>query len=103
MADSPVTITRRAETVQGQAQSGPREPHDGKHFIEEVVAITDRIITDVKDELAVQIPEGVGADHSGHRSPLGQALARGHVEDQFDTDQSDADKSAKADAKTATK
>lgn len=96
MADSPVNITRRAETVQGQAQSAPRDPHDGKHFIEEVSAVTDRIITDVKDKLAVQVPEDVGADHSGHRSPLGQALARGHVEDQFADGQADADKAAKA-------
>lgn len=86
MADSPVQTVGRAEEVQGQAQSAPREPHDGKHFIEELAVVTDRVITDVKDKLAVQVPEDVGASHAGHRSPLAQALRRGTVEDQFAAD-----------------
>lgn len=85
MADTPVNVTRSTETRDGQAQEKTTfKPHDGRHFVDELVAITDRVITDVKDELAVQVPKDVGASTAGHKSPLGEALAVGTPQEQFD-------------------
>jgi len=90
----PVQVGQRAEVVDGQPQAAPRPLHDGRHFTHEVAAITDRVILDPNDELAVQIPEGVGASTYGHRSPLGEALATGTPESQFEAEASDSKKSA---------
>src|SRR6266566_2380548 len=85
----PVQIGQRAEEVPGQAQEATPfpKPHDGSHFIHELVALTDKVITDVESEFAVQVPEGVGASTYGHRSPLGEALATGTPEAQFEAAQ----------------
>jgi hypothetical protein len=103
--DSPVQVFENKDRErQGQAQvKEPYTPHDGKHAVHEVVVVTDKVITDANSELAVQIPEGVGASTVGHYSPLGEALKRGSVQEQMDADQSDADKSAKAEADRAKK
>jgi hypothetical protein len=83
MAESPVNINTRNGEVQGQAQARQPEPHDGVHKVFETVAVTDRVITDANSDLAVQVPEGVGASTYGHYSPLGEALAAGTPEEQF--------------------
>lgn len=92
--NGPVQIGSRNEEVVGQAQGGTAPPqHDGVHIVHEVVALTDRVITDLNDPDAVQVPEGVGASTYGHRSPLGEALALGTPEAQFDAAQKPAKKS----------
>lgn len=83
MADSPVNVSVRDETVIGQPQSKQPDPHDGKTIVNEVVAVVDRHILDPNDELAVQIPEGVGASTAGSISPLGRAFKDGTAEEQF--------------------
>lgn len=84
MAESPVQVTRREGMAQGQAQGSPLPAqHDGRHWTDEVFAVTDKIILDVNDPLAVQVPDGVGASTSGHASPMGETYARGTPEDQF--------------------
>lgn len=83
MADSPVQVIRREGTAQGQAQGVQPAPDDGRHWSDEVYVVTDRVITDVNDPLAVQVPEGVGASTSGHAGPLAEVYARGTPEDQF--------------------
>jgi hypothetical protein len=92
MADNtPVQIGQRSEEVAGQAQSAPRDLHDGRHWADETVVHVDKVITDVNSDLAVQIPEGVGASTYGHRSPLGEALTVGTPEAQFE----DAEKNSR--------
>lgn len=81
--ESPVNVQVREGEVQGQAQARPTDPHDGVHKVFEAVAVTDRVIKDANSDLAVQVPEGVGASTYGHRSPLGEALSVGTAEEQF--------------------
>lgn len=84
MADSPVQINSNQSEVQGQAHGQVTPPqHDGRHWVDETAVVTDRVILDVNDPLAVQVPEGVGASTAGHESPLAQALKRGAPEDVF--------------------
>lgn len=88
MADSPVTIDHTEEEIQGQPQAQVREPHDGKVQVRETYVTTDVKILDPNDPLAVQIPEGVGASAVDRPNPLGEALAAGTPEEQFDNPQS---------------
>lgn len=92
-SDSPVQVVRREGTAQGQAQGVQSPPDDGRHWTDEVYVVTNRVITDVNDPLAVQVPDGVGASTAGHASPLGEVYARGTPEDQFapKSDESDSD------------
>jgi hypothetical protein len=99
MAESPVQVNAREGEVQGQAQATPPAPNDGVHKVFESVAVTDKVITDANSELAVQVPEGVGASTYGHRSPLGEALSRGTVEDTFNPPKDKKPADDKADAK----
>lgn len=82
--DSSVSVTRREGTAQGQAQGNPfPAPHDGRHWTDETYVVTDKVIIDVNDPLAVQVPDGVGASTAGHASPMSEIFARGTAEDQF--------------------
>lgn len=47
--------------------------------------VTDQVILDPNSPLAVQIPEGVGADTTMSRPALADTLAEGHVEAKFGT------------------
>jgi hypothetical protein len=80
--DSPVTIHEHKDTIQGQPQARASEPHDGQTLVHEVVVHTDRVILDPNDELAVQVPEGVGASTVG-AAPALSALKDGTAEEQF--------------------
>jgi hypothetical protein len=100
MADSPVQVHERDETVIGQPQSRVPAPHDGATVIKEIVVHTDRQILDPNDPLAVQIPEGVGASTYGHVSPLGSSLKLGTAEEQFAAEAKSNDE-ASADNKSA--
>lgn len=93
MADSSVTIDERVETVQGQAQAAPVDPHDGQVPVREVAVVVDEIILDANSDKAVQIPEGVGASTVDQEAPLVTALKQGTPEEQFAA----AGKPAKAD------
>lgn len=53
--------------------------------VREISVATDEVILDPESPLAVQIPEGSGADHSRHTNPLADALGEGHVEAKFGT------------------
>lgn len=78
---SPVNITTVDEDIQGQAQGGAREPHDGTVHVSEVTVTTDEFILDVTDPLAVQTDGGTSTDRA---NPLGEALSQGTPEDQLD-------------------
>lgn len=47
--------------------------------------VADQAILDPNSDLAVQIPEGVGADTTMNRPALADTLAEGHVEAKFGT------------------
>ena len=81
--DSPVQYFENKDTIQGQPQARPAEPHDGQTLLHEVVVHTDRVILDPNDDLAVQVPEGVGASTVG-QSPALTALREGTAEEQFE-------------------
>jgi hypothetical protein len=85
MADtaSPVQVIERKETVIGQPQARPADPHDGATRVHEVVVHTDRHILDPNDPLAVQIPEGVGASTIDYSVGLADAMRAGTAEQQF--------------------
>lgn len=53
--------------------------------VREITIATDEVILDPNSDLAVQIPEGSGADHSRHTNPLADSLGEGHVEAKFGT------------------
>lgn len=53
--------------------------------VREIAVATDEVILDPESPLAVQIPEGSGADHSRHTNPLADSLGEGHVEAKFGT------------------
>ena len=54
--------------------------------VREIEVNLDEPILDPNSPLAVQIPEGSGADHSRHTNPLADSLGEGHVEAKFGTD-----------------
>lgn len=71
------------ETVQGQPQAKPRELDDGKVTVSETSIKLDTVILDPNHELAVQVPEGVGATSTDRPNPLADAFAAGTAEEQF--------------------
>lgn len=81
--DEATTKNVVSEEVQGQPQSAAREPDDGKVQVSEVSVQLDTVILDPNHELAVQIPEGVGATSTDRPNPLADALAVGTPEEQF--------------------
>lgn len=91
--ESPVQVSDRNDTVIGQPQARPSDPHDGSTIVKEVVVHTDKPILDPNDELAVQIPEGVGASTVGE-SPALSALKDGTAEEQFARAEQNAKKSS---------
>lgn len=81
--ESPVQVFERKDTIIGQPQSQPREPHDGATRVHEVVVHTDRHILDPNDPLAVQVPEGTGASTVDQVVGLADSIAAGTAEEQF--------------------
>jgi len=81
--DSPVQINHNEEEIQGQPQSAARDPHDGTVTIRETHVVTDRVILDPNDPLAVQVPKDSGASSVDRANPLGEALSAGTPEEQF--------------------
>ena len=87
------------ETVQGQPQAKPRDLDDGKVTVRETAIKLDTVILDPNHPLAVQVPEGIGADTTGDPNPLADAFAAGTAEDQFAAGSKSTPAPAKADAK----
>lgn len=83
MSDNPVNVEKTDEVIQGQPQAAQTEPHDGKVRVREVAVVTDEVITDPNSDLAVQVPEGVGARHDDFGNPLVEAHEAGTAEEQF--------------------
>lgn len=71
-----------AETVQGQPQSAPREPDTGEVAVNESRLKVDQAILDPNHELAVQVPEGVGA-RADEDALLSEVYSAGTAEEQF--------------------
>lgn len=70
-------IKRNIEKVQGQGE---------EVSVREIHYASDAVVLDPNSDLAVQTPEGVGADNSGHTNPFADALDSGHVEAKFGTE-----------------
>lgn len=86
MAENATQIHSNVGEGQGQAQADGTgfNPHDGKHPVDETHIVSDRQILDANSELAVQVPEGVGASTVGHPAPLRAAYEAGTPESQFE-------------------
>lgn len=83
MAENPVKVEKVDEEQQGQPQAQNQEPHDGKVRVREVDVTTDEVILDPNSELAVQVPEGVGARHDDFGNPLVEAYEKGTADEQL--------------------
>ena len=81
-------VHTRQEDIEGQG--GTVVPVNETYFV------PDEVILDPNSELAVQIPEGVGADHSRIGLELADALNSGHVEAKFGTAAAPAPTSSEA-------
>ena len=99
--DSPVQIHNTEQEIQGQPQSASRDPHDGTVTVRETHVVTDRVILDPNDPLAVQVPKDSGASSVDRANPLGEALAAGTPEEQFGNGPAETTEPAK-DSKTTT-
>lgn len=71
------------EVVQGQPQAKPRDLDEGKVRVQETHVKLDTVILDPNHELAVQVPEGVGATSTDRPNPLADAFEAGTPEEQF--------------------
>lgn len=71
-------VNQRNEDIDGQG--GVKVP------VREIDYATDEFVLDPNSDLAVQIPEGSGADMSRHTNPYADALGSGHVEAKFGTE-----------------
>lgn len=81
--DEAVSTNVVDEEVQGQPQAKPRPLDDGKVQVQETSVKLDQPILDPNHDLAVQVPEGIGATSTDRPNPLADAFAAGAPEDQF--------------------
>jgi len=81
--DKPGSTSVVKETVAGQPQAKPRPLDDGKVQVSETSVQLDTVVLDPNSELAVQVPEGVGATTVGDPNPLAAALEAGTPEEQY--------------------
>lgn len=81
--ESAVQVYERKDTIIGQPQSQPRDPHDGATRVHEVVVHTDKHILDPNSPLAVQVPEGSGASTVDYVVGLADSINAGTAEEQF--------------------
>lgn len=98
--DEPTEFKADREVVQGQPQSKERQPDDGKVTVNESRFAADTVILDPNHELAVQIPEGVGADGAEEVRNMTFAHEGGVPEDAFKSEAPKKAEPKKADDKS---
>lgn len=90
--DEATTLKADREVVQGQPQAKQSEPDDGKVTVNESSFQADTQILDPNHELAVQVPEGSGADGAAEVRNMTQPFESGVPEDAFKSEAPKAEK-----------